>query len=87
LHLLAFHAYTKEMQAQESKSPVRNLVRQRYTEEFNSGVKGLTVSEIIILVWYSTCIFLVLYSFIYMGSYGPLAPSNGDSGRHSYMLL
>jgi hypothetical protein len=46
LHLLVFHAYINEMQVQEVKSPVKNLIRQRCMEGFKSGVKGLMGSTL-----------------------------------------
>jgi hypothetical protein len=42
MYLLVFHAYINEMHVQEAKSPVKNLVRQRCAEGFNSGVKRST---------------------------------------------
>jgi hypothetical protein len=42
---MVFHAYINEMQVQEAKSPVKNLVRQRCAEGFISGVKGLKDTE------------------------------------------
>jgi hypothetical protein len=41
LHLLVFYAYINEMHGSRNKIPSKNLVRQRCTEVFNSGFKGL----------------------------------------------
>jgi hypothetical protein len=46
VYSLVFHAYINEMQVQEAESPVRNLVRQRCAEGFNSGVKGLITKQV-----------------------------------------
>jgi hypothetical protein len=41
VYLLVFHAYIKEMHGSRSKISLKNPVRQRCADGFNSGVKEL----------------------------------------------
>jgi nucleoside recognition membrane protein YjiH len=47
VYLLVFQVYTvlTKCRVQETKPPAKNLVGQRWAEGFNSGIKGLTVSQ------------------------------------------
>jgi hypothetical protein len=66
VYLLVFHAYINEMRGSRSKILSKILVRQCWSEGFNSGVKGL--SEIL---WSSMCTYVRCELVVHSGTQIP----------------
>jgi hypothetical protein len=47
VYLLGFYAYINAMHGSRSKFSSKDFVRQRFPEEFISGIKGLNIDELI----------------------------------------